>query len=189
MDSPQGTDGGASWGLPRLDWAELLVIELCVLVGLVLLFNLRGQMILGLFLGVVAGIGSAFLGLPYPVVIGVLAGVFESVPMFGSLLGAVPAIVVALFQPFPTVLWVLLFFFAVNQAESYLLAPRISGESLGLSPLYTLVALLLGIELAGFLGALVAVPIAALLVDLTKPSPEPSGGLEAILAEKNPSGG
>lgn len=135
---------------------------------------LRAQMILGVVLGVVAGVGSAFLGLPYPVVIGVLAGVFELVPMFGSLLGAVPAIVVGLFQPFPTVLWVLLFFFAVNQAENYLLAPRISGGSLGLTPLYTLVALLVGIELGGFLGALIAVPIAALLVDLTRPRAAPS---------------
>ena len=134
---------------------------------------LRGQLILGLVLGVVAGVGAAVLGLPYPVVIGVLAGVFELVPMFGSLLGAVPAIIVALFQPFPTVLWVVLFFFVVNQAENYLLAPRITGEALGLTPFYTLLALLLGIEVAGFLGALVAVPIAALLVDLTKPAPEP----------------
>jgi predicted PurR-regulated permease PerM len=135
---------------------------------------LRAQMILAVVLGVVGGVGSALLGLPYPVVIGVLAGVLELVPMFGSLLGAVPALLIALFQPFPTVLWVLLFFFAVNQAESYLLAPRISGESLGLTPFYTLVALLVGIELAGFLGALVAVPVAALLVDLTRPEPERS---------------
>lgn len=134
---------------------------------------LRGQLILGLVLGVVAGVGAALLGLPYPVVIGVLAGVFELVPMFGSLLGAVPAIIVALFQPFPTVLWVVVFFFVVNQAENYLLAPRITGEALGLTPFYTLLALLLGIEVAGFLGALIAVPLAALLVDLTKPVAEP----------------
>jgi predicted PurR-regulated permease PerM len=90
--------------------------------------------------------------------------------MFGSLLGAVPAIIVALFQPFPTVLWVVAFFIVVNQAENYLLAPRITGETLGLSPLHTLLALLIGIEVAGFLGALVAVPVAALLVDLTRPA-------------------
>jgi predicted PurR-regulated permease PerM len=135
---------------------------------------LRGQLILGLVLGVVAGVGAAALGLPYPVVIGVLAGVFELVPMFGSLIGAVPAILVALFQPFPTVLWVILFFIAVNQAENFLLAPRITGGALGLSALHTLVALLIGIEVAGFLGALVAVPVAALLVDLTKPGAEPA---------------
>jgi len=131
----------------------------------------RGQLILGISIGLVAGFGAAFLGLPYPVVLGVLAGVFELVPMFGSLLGAIPAVIVSLFQPFPTVLWVILFFFAINQAENYLLAPRITGGSLGLSPLGALVALLIGVELAGFLGALVAVPIAALLLDLTRPQP------------------
>jgi predicted PurR-regulated permease PerM len=119
------------------------------------------------------------------VVIGVLAGVFELVPMFGSLLGTVPAIVVALFQPFPTVLWVLLLFFAVNQAENYLLAPRISGGSLGLTPFYTLVALLVGIELGGFLGALIAVPIAALLVDLSRSSAVRIDKPEAVVVAEN----
>jgi predicted PurR-regulated permease PerM len=133
---------------------------------------LRAQILLGFVLGLVAGIFAALIGLPYPVVIGVLAGVFELVPMFGSLLGAVPAIVVALFQPFPTVLWVILFFIGVNQAEANLLAPRITGEALGLRPVYALLALLLGIEIAGFLGALLAIPVAALLVDLAKPDDE-----------------
>jgi predicted PurR-regulated permease PerM len=120
-------------------------------------------------IGLMAGFGAALFGLPYPVVLGVLAGVFELVPMFGSLLGAVPALIAALFQPFPTVLWVALYFLAINQVETYLLAPRITGGSLGLSPLAALLALLLGIELAGFIGALIAVPIAAVIMDLTRP--------------------
>jgi predicted PurR-regulated permease PerM len=130
----------------------------------------RGQLILGVTIGIMAGVGATLFGLPYPVVLAVLAAVFELVPMFGSLLGAVPSLIAALFQPFPTVLWVALFFIGINQVETYLLAPRITGESLGLRPLWALAALLIGVELAGFLGALVAVPVAALLVDLAKPT-------------------
>jgi predicted PurR-regulated permease PerM len=129
----------------------------------------RGQLILGVTIGLLAGLGAAFFKLPYPVLPGVLAGLFELIPMFGSLLGAVPSLIAALFLPFPTVLLVGLFFLIINQAENYLLAPRITGESLGLSPLATLVALLLGIELAGFLGAVIAVPLAAVAVDLFRP--------------------
>ena len=57
------------------------------------------------------------------------------------------------------------------QIENYILAPRITGESIGLSPLTALVALLLGVELLGFLGAVIAVPIAAVIVELTTPEP------------------
>jgi len=75
---------------------------------------LRGQLTLAGVIGVATGVGMALLGLPYAVVLGVLAGLFELVPMFGPILSAIPAVVVALFQPFPTVAWVLLFFLAVS---------------------------------------------------------------------------
>jgi len=87
---------------------------------------LRGQLTLALIIGVLAGLGTALLGLPYAVVLGVLAGLFELVPMFGPILSVVPAILVALFMPFPTVVWVLLFFLAIQQVENNVLAPRIS---------------------------------------------------------------
>jgi predicted PurR-regulated permease PerM len=100
---------------------------------------------------------------PYAVVLGVLAGLFELVPMFGPILSAVPAILVALFLPFPTVLWVALFFFLVQQVESNVLGPRITGHAVGLHPLGAMFALLAGLQLAGLLGALFAVPVAGIL--------------------------
>ena len=124
---------------------------------------LRGQLTLAAIVGVLAGVGTALLGLPYAVVLGVLAGLFEMVPMFGPILSAIPAVLVALFLPFPTVLWVILFFLVVQQVENNVLVPRISGHAVGLHPLGALFALLAGFQLAGLLGGLFAVPIAGVL--------------------------
>ncbi len=124
---------------------------------------LRGQLTLAAVVGVVTGVGTGLLGLPYAVVLGVLAGLFELVPMFGPILSAIPAVLVALFLPFPTVLWVILFFLVVQQVENNLLAPRISGHAVGLHPLGAMFALLAGFQLAGLLGGLFAVPIAGVL--------------------------
>jgi predicted PurR-regulated permease PerM len=124
---------------------------------------LRAQLVLALIIGVLAGVGTALLGLPYAIVLGVLAGLFELVPMFGPILSVVPATVVALFMPFPTVVWVLLFFLAIQQIENNVLAPRISGHAVGLHPLGAMFALLAGFQLAGLLGGLFAVPLAGVV--------------------------
>jgi predicted PurR-regulated permease PerM len=124
---------------------------------------LRGQLTMSLVIGVLAGIGTGLLGLPYFVVLGVLAGLFELVPMFGPVLSAVPAVIVALFQPWPTVVWVVVFFVVIQQFESNVLGPRITGHAVGLHPLAALFALLVGFEVAGILGGLFAVPIAGVL--------------------------
>jgi len=92
----------------------------------------------------------------------VLAGLFELVPMFGPILSAVPAVLVALFMPFPTVVWVVLFFLVIQQVENNVLAPRISGHDVGLHPLGAMFALLAGFQLVGLLGGLFAVPVAGI---------------------------
>jgi len=124
---------------------------------------LRGQLTLAVIIGVLAGVGTALLGLPYAVVLGVLAGLFELVPMFGPILSVIPAVLVALFMPFPTVVWVVLFFLVIQQLENNVLAPRISGHAVGLHPLGAMFALLAGFQLAGLLGGLFAVPLAGVL--------------------------
>jgi predicted PurR-regulated permease PerM len=124
---------------------------------------LRGQLIMAITIGLMVGLGAAAFGLPYALVIGVLAGIFELVPMFGALLGAIPAIVIALFQPFPTVFWVAIYVFIVQQIENHILVPRITGHAVGLHPLGAIFALLAGLELGGFIGALFAVPVAGIL--------------------------
>jgi predicted PurR-regulated permease PerM len=124
---------------------------------------LRGQFTLALIIGVLAGVGMSLLGLPYAVVLGVLAGLFELVPMFGPILSVIPAVIVALFMPFPTVLLVVLYFLVIQQLENNVLAPRIGGHCVGLHPLGAMFALLAGFQLAGLLGGPFAVALAGVL--------------------------
>src|SRR5439155_27352628 len=81
----------------------------------------------------------------------------------GPFLGALPPILVALFQDPLTALWVALLFVALQQIEGHIVAPQIFGHSLRINPLLVIFALLVGGEIYGFLGALVALPIAAIL--------------------------
>jgi predicted PurR-regulated permease PerM len=157
---------------------------------------LRAQFFLALIVGVATGLGTALLGLPYAVVLGVLAGLFELIPMFGPILSAVPAVLVSLFLPFPTVIWVLLFFLILQQVENNVLAPRISGHAVGLHPLGAMFALLAGFQVAGLLGGLFAVPVAGVVWVLitagyrnAMAAPVPSRGTpfaRAMLARSRP---
>ncbi len=123
----------------------------------------RGQLILALLVGIAATAALLVLGVPYALFLGVFAGVVELVPILGPVLGAVPAVLVALFQPFPLVLWVILAFVLIQQIESNLLVPRISGHAVGLHPLAAMLALLVGLEVGGIVGALFAVPLAGVI--------------------------
>jgi len=124
---------------------------------------LRGQLIMALVIGSLAAAGTGLLGLPYFLVLGVLAGMFEMVPMFGPILSAIPAVMVALFQPWPTVVWVIVFFIIIQQFECNYLGPKITGHKVGLHPLGAMFALMVGFEIAGILGGLFAVPVAGVL--------------------------
>lgn len=124
---------------------------------------IRGQLLLAFLVGIAATAALLVLGVPYALVLGVLAGLLELVPMLGPILGAIPAVLVALFQPFPVVLWVILAFIVIQQLESNLLVPRISGHAVGLHPLAAMLALIAGLEVGGVVGALFAVPLAGVL--------------------------
>ena len=123
----------------------------------------RGQLVLAFIVGIASTAVLLLLGVPYAIVLGVLAGILELVPMLGPILGAIPAVLVALFQPFPLVLWVIVAFIVIQQLESNLLVPRISGHAVGLHPLAAMLALIAGLEIGGIVGALFAVPLAGVL--------------------------
>jgi predicted PurR-regulated permease PerM len=132
-------------------------------VGQVLGGYIRAQLTMAVLIGVSAGLGCFVLGVPYPAVIGLFAFFFELIPMVGPVLGSVPAILIAAFQPFPRVLWVALFFAVMQVAENNLLAPRIAGHAVGLHPALAVVALLIGAEVGGIWGALFALPAVAVV--------------------------
>jgi len=121
---------------------------------------LRGELIMAAVIGTLAGVGTGLLGLPYFLVLGVLAGLFELIPMFGPILSAIPAVLVSLFMPWPTTLLVIIFFVIIQQFECNYLGPKVTGHAVGLHPLASMFALMVGFEVAGILGGLFAVPVA-----------------------------
>jgi predicted PurR-regulated permease PerM len=134
---------------------------------------IRGQLLLGLIVGTVSGVAYFVLGVPYAVLLGVLAGIFELVPIVGPVVAGAVAALVALTQPFPLVVWVVLAAIAIQQLENNLLVPRISGGAVGLHPLAALLAVLVGVEIAGVVGALFAVPLAGLAWSIYRARSEP----------------
>ena len=121
----------------------------------------RGQILVMLAMAVLAGVGFWVIGLPNPVLLGVLAGVAELVPMVGPFLAFAPALLVALGIDFWTAVVVLAYAVVIQQIESNLLVPRIMGRTVGISPLTVVLGILIGAILYGLPGAFLAVPIAA----------------------------
>ena len=102
-------------------------------------------------------------GQRYALVFGAFFGLMELIPYLGPFLGATPPILVALLGDPLTGLWVALLFVAIQQLEGHVVAPLVFGHALRINPILVILALLLGGELAGIVGALVALPILAVL--------------------------
>ncbi|MBI2910810.1 MAG: AI-2E family transporter [Chloroflexi bacterium] len=128
----------------------------------------RGLVFLGLVVGALTLAGLTSLGVPFALALAVLAGVLELLPNIGPVISAVPAMVLALALSPLHALAVAGLYTAVQQLENYLLVPKVQEKAVGLNPLAILVAVLLGGTLAGIAGALLAVPVAALVNLLIK---------------------
>ncbi|MBI2832810.1 MAG: AI-2E family transporter [Acidobacteria bacterium] len=124
---------------------------------------LLGQLLLGVTIGVTAGIGLWLLGVPYFYVLALIAGIGEMIPVVGPILSAIPAVAVALTVSPQKALLVLIFWIVQQQIENHVLVPKILSRQVGVSAVTVIVALLLGGSLLGIVGALLAVPTAAIL--------------------------
>ena len=123
----------------------------------------RAQMIVAVSLGALVATVLFALGVPYALFLGMFAALAELIPMVGPLVGAVPALIVAATMGGSTVLWVALALLVIQQIESNILVPRLTAHAVGLHPIGSILALVLGFEVGGVIGALFAVPIAGLL--------------------------
>lgn len=124
---------------------------------------LRGQLIVAL---VVAGLAWSVMtafGLGYGVLVGLLAGLTDAVPLVGPFIGALPAVLIASTRSMTTAAWVAFAFLLIHEAEGNFLEPLLVGEQMGIHPVTLVLALLVGGELGGFLGVLVAAPLAGIL--------------------------
>jgi predicted PurR-regulated permease PerM len=124
---------------------------------------LGGQLLLGAIIGTTATLGMWLLGMPYFFVLGFIAGIGELIPMVGPILSAIPALMVALTVSPSMALGVGVFFLIQQQFENHLLVPKLMERQVGVSAVTVVIALLIGGSLLGIVGALLAVPTAAVL--------------------------
>ena len=123
----------------------------------------RGQAIDALAVGVATYVGLLVIGIDYPLVLALIAGLAELVPVVGPIVSAVPAVAVALLDSPGQALVVLAFFVVLQQVESNILVPHTMDKQADVPPLLALVALFAGAGVGGLLGALVAIPLAGAL--------------------------
>ena len=121
----------------------------------------RGQIFLALMIGLAALLSYLIIGLPSPLSLAFLAAVFELVPLFGPILGAAPAVLVALSYDPSKVLWVVAASIFIQFLENHLLAPRVMQKTVGVNPIVTILAIVSFGSLFGFSGLLLAIPLAA----------------------------
>ncbi|MGB2711978.1 MAG: AI-2E family transporter [Conexibacter sp.] len=131
----------------------------------------RGQLLFSFIMGTTAAVALWVFGVlgifpdgsRYALFFGAFFGLMELIPYIGPVLGALPPILVALFDDPLSALWVALLFLALQQLEGHVVAPQVFGHSLRINPLLIIFALLFGGELYGIVGAFVALPVAAIL--------------------------
>lgn len=126
----------------------------------------QGQLILAVIVGVLMYIGLHFLGVPFALVLALLGGLLELVPMVGPILAAVPAVIIAFFQGPVTGLLTVALYLLIHPLENHVLVPQIMRKTLGLSPVIIILAFLVGARLGGIVGMLLALPVAAALNEL-----------------------
>jgi predicted PurR-regulated permease PerM len=125
---------------------------------------IRAQLTACLLIGAICSIGFALLGLPSPLVLGLIAGMLEFVPLVGPLVVAILAAVLALLHSgFGMAFVVLLFLGVLRIVQDYVIYPRIIGEGIHLHPLAVILAILAGAEIAGVAGIFLAIPVIAII--------------------------
>lgn len=124
---------------------------------------IAGQGLLCLIIGIMSLIAYLLIGLPNALVLALIAGVLEAVPMVGPLLGAIPAALVALSIGPDKLIWIIVTTIVIQQLENSLLVPRIMRKAVGVNPFVTLLAIFAFSSLFGIAGALMAIPMAAII--------------------------
>jgi len=146
----------------------------------------RGQLLLMLAIGATFLLGLSALGVKYAVLLAVVAACAELLPIIGPWVGTTPAVLIALTQGVPMALLVLAFGIVVQLVETNVLLPRVLGHAVGVSPLLVFLSILVGAELLGLLGALLAVPVVAAMAVVLQDLRAPAGDLHEIERPRGP---
>lgn len=123
-----------------------------------------GKSLDSLIIGLMCYIGLSLMNNPYALLLSLIVGVCNMIPYFGPLIGAIPAVILTLFEGFNPALWVAVFILLLQQFDGLILGPKILGDSIGLSPFWIITAITIGGALWGPLGMFFASPILAVIL-------------------------
>jgi predicted PurR-regulated permease PerM len=125
---------------------------------------IRGQLLDAIIVGILCSIGLWIVGLDFPVLIGMTAGISNVIPYFGPIIGSIPAIIVGLLSGSPIkALFAVLVLLLVQQIDGAIISPKVVGESVGLHPVFVILSITIGGAYFGLLGMLLAVPAAGII--------------------------
>lgn len=122
-----------------------------------------GNLVISVIAGVVTWVGLTIIGVPYALALAAWVAITDLIPVLGALLGALGVAAVAYTQSPEALIWAMLLLIVYQQAENFLIAPRVMNRAVDLSPATVIIALMIGGSLAGLVGALLALPLAALI--------------------------
>lgn len=150
---------------------------------------MQGQLILVVIIGVLTYLGLLLIGLDNALLLAFLAGLAELIPLFGPVIAAIPAMLIGFSQGgVPLLLVVGAFYVIIQQFENQLIYPLVVQKVVGVSPIVVILALVAGGQLAGFLGVLLSVPLAAILMEFLNDM-RPAGGVrDADHTDARPTG-
>ncbi|MBP3888291.1 MAG: AI-2E family transporter [Cellulosilyticum sp.] len=152
------------YSLLRKDHAEK-VVALCAEGNAIFIQFFVGKFIDSTIIGIICFIGLSILRNPYALLLSVIVGVFNMIPYFGPILGAIPAIIITLFTGFMPAVFVAIFILILQQFDGLVLGPKILGDSIGLSPFWIISGILIGGALWGPLGMFFASPLVAVILN------------------------
>lgn len=127
---------------------------------------LRGQILLGVFVGALVFLGLSILKIKYAVSLALIAALFEIIPMFGPILASIPAIIIGFIKEPWFGFAVLIMYVIIQQFENHLIYPLVIKKIIGIPPILVILSLLIGAKLAGFFGILLSVPIAVVAMEI-----------------------
>ncbi|MDP4088675.1 MAG: AI-2E family transporter, partial [Bacillota bacterium] len=132
-------------------------------INLVLSKYILSQFLLSALIVVMTFVVLMALKVDFPLLLSLINGIFNIIPYFGPLLGGIPAVIVALLISPKTALWTALCLNLIQQIEGDIIAPKITGDSVDMHPLFVILLLILGGKVGGFVGMVLAVPVAVIV--------------------------
>ena len=127
---------------------------------------IRGQLTLGLVVGIIVAVGLFLLGVPFSILLGIIAGITELIPIIGPWIGGAAGVIVTLATAPEKALWVLLLYLAIQFAENAILVPRIQGNALRLHPVAVIVIVIISGHYFGIWGIILGPPLVAMGKDI-----------------------